>query len=260
MFLKNMLMKKALRLSLALIVLVNVFIVSGMAMAASDELVFDNYDRAALADFAGSEVGAQWTGGDAGKGATIDNNALKLEFASSGWFGTGGGVDASTFKYLKIRVKGAAGGEGESLDLNYAVGEAVKTTGVPFSALISASGDPVPAVTKDYQDILIDLVANKIEKGIQALHFNFHEGSSGTIWIDSISFTNEGPAKVEAAPEADPVITDTAVTDTAAAPVAAEANPKTGDTSNMSLYLSLALISGLAALVMVYKGRSTKRD
>jgi hypothetical protein len=191
---KSFFRKKSLQWSLSLFVALNLLVVTGFtAMAASTDLVFDNYDRATLTDLASAKLGAQWTGGDAGKSAAIDKNALKLEYASKGWFGTGGGIDASTYKYLKIRIKGAAGGEGDDFDLNYAVGDNVKTTGKSFTDLAAKK------VTKNYQDVIIDLAANKIDKGIQALHFNFHEGKSGVIWIDSISFTNSVGDKAPAA-------------------------------------------------------------
>ncbi|WP_167747094.1 sortase B protein-sorting domain-containing protein [Cohnella luojiensis] len=252
--------KKSLKWSMSLLIAFLLCFAAGLsAMAASDDLVFDNYDRSALADFASSNAGAQWTGGDAGKSATLDDNALKLEYGSKGWFGTGGGIDASSYKYLKITIKGAAGGEGADFDLNYAVGETVKTIGKNFADLSGA------AITKDFQDIYIDLAANEIDKGIQALHFNFLDGKSGTIWIDDITFTNsngaaeEEPAK-ESAGADDSGETDATTDDTSSDNAGAEANPKTGDSMNLTLYVTMAMISGLAALAMVYKVRKANRD
>ncbi|RKP58070.1 sortase B protein-sorting domain-containing protein [Cohnella endophytica] len=254
----SLLKKKALKLSVSLLLIVNLMFVAGLtAMAASDDLVFDNYDRATLGDLAGAKVGAQWTGGDAGKSASIDGNALKLEYASKGWFGTGGGIDASGYKYLKLTIKGAAGGEGADFDLNYAVGENVKTTGKSFADLSGAK------ISTDYQDIYVDLAANKIDKGIQALHFNFHDGApAGTIWIDSISFTNSKGAKADT-PKADTPKADTPKADTPKADGATttkEANPKTGDSSNMNLYGTLALMSGLAAILLIARARRAGRN
>ncbi|BBI34152.1 LPXTG cell wall anchor domain-containing protein [Cohnella abietis] len=259
----SLLKKKSFKLSLSLLVALNLLFVTGLtAMAASDNLVFDNYNRATLSDFAGAKVGAQWTGGDAGKSATIEDNALKLEYASKGWFGTGGGIDASEYKYLKITIKGASGGEGADFDLNYAVGETVKTIGKNFADLSGV------AITKDYKDIYIDLAANKIDKGIQALHFNFQDGKSGTIWIDDISFTNSNgkkaePAKVEPKKEEpkkeEPKKDDGEKSEPAATDGAgAEANPKTGDTMNVTLYGLIALLSGGAALAFAIKLRRAK--
>ncbi|WEK54410.1 MAG: LPXTG cell wall anchor domain-containing protein [Candidatus Cohnella colombiensis] len=236
-----------------LLALALMLVMSLTAMAADDDLVYDNYDRATLSDFASSGANAAWTGGDAGKSASIDSNALKLEFGSSGWFGTGGGIDASQYKYIVIRAKGAAGGEGSAFDLNYAVGDQVKTIGKAFADLVGPSGDKVPAITKDYQNIVIDMKGNGIESGIQAFHFNFHDGASGTLWIDSISFTNNAPKE--------PAKDNGAATKTdegAAAPVA-EPNPKTGDTMNTSLYIALAAVSGAAALFLVFKARKANR-
>lgn len=231
------------------------------AMAADDDLVYDNYDRGTLSDFASSGSNAAWASGDAGKSASIDGNALKLEFGSAGWFGTGGGIDASAYKYIVIRVKGAAGGEGAAFDLNYAVGDQVKTVGKAFADLVGPSGDKVPAITKDYQDIVIDMKANGIESGIQAFHFNFHDGASGTLWIDSISFTKAAPGGAAAEPAKEPAKDDGAATTTDAgtdAP-AAEPNPQTGDTMNTSLYVTLAAVSGAAVLLLGFRARRANR-
>jgi hypothetical protein len=251
---------KSFKWSASLLVALNLLFASALTALAADDLVFDNYDRTTLSDFAAGTVGAQWTGGDAGKGAAIDGNALKLEYASSGWFGSGGGIDASSYKYLKIRIKGAAGGEGKDFDLNYAVGDTVKTVGKAFADIASS------AITKEYQDIYVDLPANKIDKGIQALHFNFHEGASGTLWIDSISFTNTAGAKAtepakEPAKEPATDTSDTTATDDGAAASTAEpaTNPKTGDGMNPSLYITLAAISGAAALTLVYRAKKANR-
>ncbi|RED66374.1 hypothetical protein [Cohnella lupini] len=263
----SLLKKKSLRLSISLLVALNLLLASAMTAMAADDLVFDSYDRGALADFASSKVGAQWTGGDAGKSATVDGNALKLEYASKGWFGTGGGIDASAYKYLKIRIKGAAGGEGADFDLNYAVGETVKTIGKNFADLSGV------AITKEYQDIYIDLAANKIDPGIQALHFNFLDGKSGTIWIDDIAFTSMAGAAAEPAVEEETTTTDAAeptdavteeTTPAAEEPAVdaeagAEANPKTGDSMNVTMYASLALLSGAAVLVFMVKARNAQR-
>jgi len=219
----------------------------GLAALADGDLVLDNYDRSGLTDFAASGAKAVWNGGNAGKSATIENNALKLEYASKGWFGTGGPIDASSYKYLKIRIKGAKGGEGADFDLNYAVGETVKTTGKAFADLLTAPGKKIPAVTTEYQDILIDLEANGIDKGIQAVHLNFHDGVSGTIWIDEISFTNAAQAAGSAGATAAGG-SDGADASAGSPGATAEPNPKTGDPTDIRLYIGLAAVSGTAAI------------
>lgn len=219
------------------------------AMAAEGDLVYDNYDRADLKDFAGSGSNAAWADGNAGKSVSLDGNALKLEFGSAGWFGTGGGIDASPYKYLIIRAKGAAGGEGAAFNLNYAVGPDVKNTDKSFSDLVGPSGDKIPAITTEYQDLVIDLAGNGIDKGIQGFHFNFHDGASGTLWIDSISFSNTD-SSAAAAPSDDNVATSEEP--------AAEPNPKTGDTMNVSLYIALAAISGAAFILSLRAKKATR--
>lgn len=205
------------------------------AMAATEDFVYDSYDRGDI-DPAGSDSNAAWASGI----GVVDNNALKLEYGSEGWFGTGGAIDVSDYKYLKLTIKGAAGGEGADFDLNYDSG-GVKNTGKSFAELTAASGDP--AITTDYQDVYIDLAANGIDSGIQGFHFNFHSGVSGTIWIDQIAFTESAPgaATVDAPAASDDV-----------------ANPKTGVDSNMNMYLIIALFAGAAAAILWKKGRAQR--
>lgn len=253
---------KARKFTVSILLALALTLAAGLsAMAAEGDLVYDNYDRSDLKDFASSGSNAAWADGNAGKGASIDGNALKLEFGSQGWFGSGGGIDASTYKYLVIRAKGAAGGEGGAFDLNYAVGPDVKTTGKAFSDLVGPSGDKIPAVTKDYQDLVIDLAANGIDGGIQGFHFNFHDGASGTLWIDSISFTNSAPgAAAEEPATEEPAAEEPATTDDSGAEApAAEPNPQTGDATNLSLYATLAAVSGAAALLLAFKARRANR-
>jgi hypothetical protein len=250
---KHMAKKSWFKLSITLPLVMFLSLAFGLGAMAADDLVLDNYDRTNLTDFAASQANAAWNGGDAGKSATIENNALKLEYASQGWFGTGGAIDASNYKYLKIRIKGAKGGEGADFDLNYAVGETVKTIGKPFADLLAAPGKKIPAITTEYQDILIDLEANGIDKGIQAVHFNFHEGKSGTIWIDEISFTNDAGSAAANNAAAGASAADSNAT------AATEPNPKTGDPMNLNLYIGLAAVSGMAAMFLVFKAARAKR-
>lgn len=241
-------MKSVKKFTVSLVTMLSLLLTFGVIALAAEDLTYDNFNRTALNDLAA--VGAEWTGGDAGNSVSIENNALKLEFGSSGWFGTGGGIDATPYKYLKIRVKGVAGGEGSQFDLNYAVGPEVKVTEKAFSDLISASGDP--AITTEYQDIYIDLGANSIDTGIQAFHFNFHENVSGTIWIDEISFTNSAPA----ASTADTASQETETEETTSEEASpAENNPDTGDGTNVILYLIISIMSGIAIVVFATRSR-----
>lgn len=228
-----------------------VFGIGFAAMAdTSSGLVLDNYNRTTLSDFSGSGVGAQWTGGNAGGSAKIVNNALVLNYGSQGWFGTGGAIDASKYKYLVIRIKGAKGGEGSDFDLNYAVGSTVKQTGKTFSQLLSAPGKKVPAITTNYQNIVIDLAANNFDKRIQALHFNFNKNVSGTLYIDNISFTNNLPSAAS---------TSSSPSSSKSSATTQPANPKTGDHTPINLYDILAVLSGIAVVGLSVRARKLNK-
>ncbi|MFC5530223.1 sortase B protein-sorting domain-containing protein [Cohnella yongneupensis] len=225
------------------------------AMAADGDLVYDNYNRTDLKAFdEGSK--AAWADGN----GAIDGNALKIAYGSEGWFGTGGGIDASTYKYLVFRIKGAAGGEGDAFNLNYAAPSGVKNTNKSFSDLVGPSGDKIPAITTEYQDIVIDLAASGIDSDIQGFHFNFHKDVSGSLWIDTITFTNTAPnAPAAEEPAKDDDGGAAATDDQPAAEPAAEPNPQTGDTSNTSLYVMLAAVSGAAVVMLSIKARKANR-
>jgi hypothetical protein len=119
--------------------------------------------------------------------AKVENNALKIEMKAKGWFGEGGMIKDPEYKYLVMRIKGESGGEEKALSINPDAKGAVN-----FTALKGVDGNPVPAITKDYQNIVIDIAKSGINlpKGFEAMHFNNTDAI--TIYIDEIYLSKDG--------------------------------------------------------------------
>jgi hypothetical protein len=119
--------------------------------------------------------------------AKIENNALKLQMDANGWFGEGAALKDPTYKFIIIKVKGEKGGEEKTLSLNPDA-----KGGVKYTDLKGADGKPVPAITKEYQNIVIDIEKSgfKIPEGFEAMHFNNVDPI--TIYIDEIYISKDG--------------------------------------------------------------------
>jgi hypothetical protein len=119
--------------------------------------------------------------------AKIENNALKLQMDGNGWFGEGAALKDPTYKFIIIKVKGEKGGEEKTLSLNPDA-----KGGVKYTDLKGADGKPVPAITKEYQNIVIDIEKSgfKIPEGFEAMHFNNVDPI--TIYIDEIYISKDG--------------------------------------------------------------------
>lgn len=173
--------------------------VSSASILAAPEgsMLLDDYNRAAL--------GIQGNGGayntPNSKGITIywiqmanttaqvENNALKLQMNAKGWFGEGGAIKDPAFKYLVIKIKGEKGGEEKNLSLNPDAKGAVN-----YTDLKGSDGKPVPVITTEYQNIVIDIAKSgfKLPEGFEAIHFNNIDPI--TVYIDEIYLSKDGTA------------------------------------------------------------------
>jgi hypothetical protein len=119
--------------------------------------------------------------------AEIQNNAVKVTMGAKGWFGEGAAIKDPTFKYIIMKVKGEKGGEEKALSINPDAKGSKN-----FTDLKGPDGNPVPAITKDYQNIIIDIEKSgfKLPKGFEAMHFN--NTDAVTIYIDEIYLSKDG--------------------------------------------------------------------
>ena len=96
-------------------------------------------------------------------------------------------------KYLNIRIKGAEGGEENKLIMDWHP-EDSKYYAARFSDLVLADGSH-PAITTEWQDLVIDLEASGFPGMTNAFHIRAF--AKCVIWLDEISFS-EAVAPIDA--------------------------------------------------------------
>ncbi|MDI1461286.1 DUF4832 domain-containing protein [Catellatospora sp. KI3] len=149
-------------------------------------LVLDNFDGTPAYPSSTQNDLGKWTGAncflDGGGSGVVVGGALSLRYNNCGWFGSDVGVDLSSYTYLVVRVKGAAGGE--QAHFNLGLGGATKVFGD-----FTLDGGAHPVITTSYQDVKIPMVANGINRNSPSqLAMGFWYGGNSTITIDHITF------------------------------------------------------------------------
>lgn len=173
-------------------------LLTSVAVFAADEpevVIFEDYNRPELG--VTGDGGAYNSPNSAGIAiywiqmrnvtAQIENNALKLAMDKEAWFGEGVAFKNQNYKYIIMKIKGEKGGEEKFLTINPdAVG--LKK----FEDLKGPDGKPVPAITQEYRDIVIDIAKSglNLPTGFEAMHFN----NTGplTVYIDEIYMSKTG--------------------------------------------------------------------
>lgn len=119
--------------------------------------------------------------------ANIENNALKLSMKKDAWFGEGIALKDPIYKYIIMKVKGEKGGEEKFLTLNPDAKGLKK-----FTELKGPDGKPIPKITKEYQNIVIDITKSGFDLpgGFEAIHFN--NTVALTVYIDEIYLSKDG--------------------------------------------------------------------
>jgi uncharacterized protein YdaT len=119
--------------------------------------------------------------------AKIEDNALKLDMDKEAWFGEGVALKNPAFKYIIMKIKGEKGGEEKLLTLNPDAKGLKK-----FTQLKGPDGEPLPKITKEYQNLVIDIAKSgfTLPGGFEAIHFN----NTGplTVYIDEIYLSKDG--------------------------------------------------------------------
>ncbi|GHU89829.1 hypothetical protein FACS1894202_08680 [Clostridia bacterium] len=126
----------------------------------------------------------------------IENGALHLKAGEGGWYGTASDLAfLDEYDCVAFRIKGASGGEEQLLTFN------PDTLGSKaFSELVGPDGNPVPAITTEYQTIVVDLVKSGW-KGLadgKESYQNIHLNTTGAVdlYIDEIYFLAVAPQAV----------------------------------------------------------------
>ena len=202
-------MKKFLSILLAAIML---FAMTASVLAEGETFLWDNFDDRdpnAKPDLAPNGANLWWDNW-ANLRAKNEDGAIKLDmrpkdfdpedyeneedyFAhAADWMANWGEAvnmwaleNISYCKYLNIRIKGAEGGEENKLIMDWHP-EDSKFYAARFSDLVLADGSH-PAITTEWQDLVIDLEASGFPGMTNAFHF--YAFAKNVIWLDEISFS-----------------------------------------------------------------------
>ena len=150
-------------------------------------MVLDNFDDSARWQMSfndidkGTSADMFANGGGNGDGV-VGGGGLTLVYHDDGWFGSDVFADVSAYRYLVLRVTGAAGGEQRHFKLTLGGVERV------FGDF-SLDDGATPVITTSYRDIRIPMAGNGIDaKRPGELQLTFWWGGTSTIVIDEIRF------------------------------------------------------------------------
>jgi LPXTG-motif cell wall-anchored protein len=240
-------------LAVALVVAV-VLIMSVLPVYAAQPTVagkyLDSFDRDKLAVDASNNTLSDgttiyWNQSGAGTFA-ISDGILNAKMDKGGYFRFATN-NSDEFKYVIIRIKGDKDAVNDKIYTRLGVAENKDIDdGSPFEKAMSdlkgPDGKAIPAITSDWQDIVIDMAKNGLKFGGGSNAFQIGSWQAMNLNIDYIFMTNELPA---AAAKAVTAKTATA-TD----------NPKTGDSTPIAA--ALAVIAGAAVILVVLSRKKTE--
>ncbi len=156
----------------------------------TDNFLLDDFNRTDLHD-PGDDT--WWRGGGPGsqiigKWLAFDYTSQKAEFKEAGYDPSNA---LGNYDNVVFRIKGAVGGEDILISPFYVVNE-VQTIGDPIalSTLKGPDGQVGPAITTEFQNIVINFDENEIDKTVNGFKLESKDGESGLIYIDQIFFTN----------------------------------------------------------------------
>jgi hypothetical protein len=189
-----------------------------IALSATDECVdienrvtIDDYERSVVNDTVAS--GYWWYDTNL---TTITDGAVEYNVTGGAYQYLTGASPTNNFSsqlpYLLIRMKGTEGLTLESLRLR-----SKATTDDPYSEysffnqsmILDQDGNPIQALTTDYQWYVIDLAASGLTVNFQTLNFNLGGwGPDGTLYIDEIAIADkiDAPTHDEATSTVTPAV------------------------------------------------------
>ncbi len=193
-------MKRFISIVLSLALVLTVFAMGASAAvvteAPQNDRMFDDFNRSGVENIkAGGDV--LWVAPRfaSGYGATITDGVLELSYeGKNDYFGEGTEIKLENYCYLVMKVKGAAGGEGDDFSLTTEYDESSAKRKI-FSSYVGPDNKPIPAITTEWQYIVLDMVKSGMGKDADPdfldLTFHFESGKSGKIYIDEIYLTNQ---------------------------------------------------------------------
>jgi LPXTG-motif cell wall-anchored protein len=239
--------KNLLAVSLVLVIVVLMSIMPAYAAAPTvDGKYLDDFERA---DFLGSSIALAdgttiyWNGAGANS-LSITDGILNANMENGGYIRWATNNDKS-YKYVVIRIKGDSNAVNDKIYTRIGVAEKGmiddgSKAEKALSKLLGPDGNPVPAITDQFQDIVIDLAANGLELGGGSDAFQLGTWTAMGLNIDYVFMTDTNPNA--AAPAAD---TTTTVV----------ANPKTGDSTPILPIVAVVFVSATLLVVLSRKKR-----
>jgi len=158
----------------------------------NNNALLDDFNRTDLSDTTGTSI--WWRGGSPeskiiGKHLVFDYTNKKAIYRSAGYDNSNA---HGIYENFVLRIRGTEGGEDLKISPFYVKEDGTEIYGEPvaLSSLKGPDNQPVPALTKDFQNIVINFAANGWDKKVNGFKFESIDGKSGLVYIDKIFFTN----------------------------------------------------------------------
>ncbi len=154
--------------------------------------LLDDFNRTDLSDTTDTNI--WWRGGSpeariVGKYLALDYTNNKAIYRSAGYDNSNA---AGNYENFVLRIRGTRGGENIKIVPFYVKEDGTEVYGEPMalSTLKGPDNKPVPGITKEFQNLVVNFTANGWEKNVNGFKFESLDGEAGTIYIDQIFFTN----------------------------------------------------------------------
>jgi hypothetical protein len=165
-----------------------------------NRMVFDDFDRAAVNTDNPTEVAKYWY--DTGSTSIVDG-AMVMNASDNGdetfahaWYRTAGypnNMD-NALPYMLITMKGSAGTTLESFRMHTIVGSNTSDDKF-FNAgnLVGPDGQPIPALTEEYQTFVIDLQLSGLDVAHEGYGLIFGDWAGGELSISEVAYAGNVP-------------------------------------------------------------------
>ncbi len=158
----------------------------------NNNALLDNFNRTALSDTTDSNI--WWRGGS--PESRIIGKYLAIDYTNDRAIYRAAGYDNSNapgnYENFVLRIRGSRGGEDIKIGPFYVKEDGTEVYGdlVALSTLRGPDNQPIPHITNDYQNLVINFETNGWEKNVNGFKFESPDGETGLVYIDQIFFTN----------------------------------------------------------------------
>lgn len=158
--------------------------------ATPDNFLLDDFEREVVWE---TNPDIWWRG--AGPGSFIVGRWLAFDHTAKPAVYMAAGYDNAnapgTYENFALRLRGAEGGEDLVIYPFYVVdGQDVLGEGRLLSELKGPDGETVPALTREFQNLVINFEASGWDRRVNGFRFESKPGEQGLVYIEQIFFTN----------------------------------------------------------------------